>query len=178
MSDYPGLAGAEIGLREPSFAERLVRAFEGAGHQFNTGLGAMIGAAQTRSLPEHMPGGQMLFEGGDPNAPPRAMGDVLIAPNRESLTPRTLAHEGKHREQSRHDHWTYLAKSLLGGGYGPYEEEAYASEPAYEGPAPQYQEPRPGVRVLENEWARGNPDYEDYQSTQRMLDLIRSKRSK
>jgi hypothetical protein len=159
-------------------AERLVKAFTGAGHEFNSGLGALVGMAQTRSLPKHEAGGVMRFTGGDPNSPPRAMGDALIAPSEGSLTPRTRAHEGKHREQSKRDSWLYLLKSALGGGEGPYEEEAYAAEPAYSGPKPVYREPRPGLRVLDNTWAQQNPDYDDAQSTQRMLAQIRSKRGR
>ena len=173
MSDFDYLRGAEIKSRKPSLAERLMNAFQGAGHEFNSGLGALAGMAQTRSLPKHLPGGEMLFAGGDPNAPPRAMGDALIAPSEASLTPRTLAHEGRHRGQSRDDDWSYLVKSLMGGAYGPYEEDAYSAEPKYEGPSPEFREVRPGLTVLDNEWARKNPDYEDYKSTQRMLELLR-----
>ncbi len=174
VGDDFGLTGAEIKSREPSFAEKLMNALQGAGHEFNSGLGAMIGMARTRSLPKHLPGGQMLFTGGDPNQPPQAMGDTLIAPSEAALTPRTLAHEGRHRGQSKDDGWSYLAKSLMGGAYGPYEEEAYGAEPKYEGPPPEFREVRPGLTVLDNEWARKNPDFEDYRSTQQMLDLIRS----
>jgi hypothetical protein len=73
----------------------------------------------------------------------------------------------------------YLVNSAMGGEYGPLEEEAYSKETPYSGPTPVRDEIEAGGQTytpLNRDWAAQNPDYEDWKSTQAMLERIRAER--
>jgi len=95
------------------------------GHGVNTALGALYGAAKTRSLPT-TENGNWVFRGDDVQTPV-AMGGALTLPR--NATARTVAHESRHADQSRALGPAYLPVSMLTGGLGVLEKDAYLNEP-------------------------------------------------